>query len=143
MKKIFEGTLRSVLVCECCGCKRTQPEPFVIISLPISKAKGKGGSVPQSNKSNEKGTNPTSSRRGSSNLSKITIEKCLTQFTEPELLTDPVYCTSCDRNTPTKKQHTFARLPMVLCLHLKRFDAQTNKKIEHTVSYPVKGKTAY
>ena len=32
---------------------------------------------------------------------------------------------------------TFAKLPRILCLHLKRFDALTNKKITNPVSFPV------
>jgi hypothetical protein len=60
-------------------------------------------------------------------------------FTAPESLSDPVDCPSCRRKTPTKKQHTFAKLPKVLCLHLKRFDAATNKKIDDFVSFPASG----
>jgi ubiquitin C-terminal hydrolase len=60
-------------------------------------------------------------------------------FTAPESLSDPVDCPSCRRKTPTKKQHTFAKLPKVLCLHLKRFDAATNNKIDDFVSFPASG----
>jgi ubiquitin carboxyl-terminal hydrolase 22/27/51 len=34
------------------------------------------------------------------------------------------------------KQQTFAKLPTILCLHLKRFDAAANKKIDDPVSFP-------
>jgi ubiquitin carboxyl-terminal hydrolase 22/27/51 len=43
------------------------------------------------------------------------------------------------KQTPTKKQHVVAKLPKVLCLHLKRFDAALNKKIEDFVSFPGAG----
>jgi len=78
------------------------------------------------------------SRRGVGNISKlITLQNCLEQFTEPEVLADPVMCPSCGIKTPTQKQHTFAKLPKVLCLHLKRFDASnTNKKITDPVTFP-------
>lgn len=69
----------------------------------------------------------------------ISVETCLNHFVLPEKLGDLVYCTSCAKKTSTKKQHTFARLPKILCLHLKRFDAARNKKIEDFVSFPSHG----
>jgi ubiquitin C-terminal hydrolase len=69
----------------------------------------------------------------------ISVETCLEHFVLPEKLGDLVYCTSCGRKTETKKQHTFSKLPKVLCLHLKRFDAAKNKKIENFVSFPANG----
>ena len=61
----------------------------------------------------------------------LNIETCLQHFVLPELLGDLVFCSSCRKRTPTKKQHTFAKFPKILCLHLKRFDAAKNKKIEN------------
>jgi ubiquitin C-terminal hydrolase len=69
----------------------------------------------------------------------ISVETCLEHFILPEKLGDPVQCPSCDKKTSTKKQHTFAKLPKVLCLHLKRFDAARNKKIDEFVSFPARG----
>jgi ubiquitin C-terminal hydrolase len=69
----------------------------------------------------------------------ISVESCLNHFVLPETLGDLVYCTSCARKTSTKKQHTFSRLPKILCLHLKRFDAARNRKIENFVSFPSHG----
>lgn len=66
----------------------------------------------------------------------LTVDECLHQFTAPELLSDPITCSDCCKKTASKKQHVFARLPQILCLHLKRFDAARNKKIEDFVSYP-------
>lgn len=101
--------------------KRIQHEPFVNISLSLSEEvermqRGKG-----------------------QELVDISVEACLEHFVLPEKLGDLVYCTSCGKKTATKKQHTFSKLPKVLCLHLKRFDAAQNKKIENFVSYPAKG----
>lgn len=70
---------------------------------------------------------------------KLSVELCLQHFTMPELLADPVDCPSCLKKTPTKKQHVVSKLPKVLCLHLKRFDAAQNKKIEDFVSFPSAG----
>ena len=94
------------------------------ISLPLSKEVQKA----------------TSGVVGSSNVKEnLSVERCLRHFTVPEVLADPVDCPNCGRKTPTKKQHVVSKLPKVLCLHLKRFDAAQNKKIEDFVSFPSKG----
>ena len=72
-------------------------------------------------------------------LDDMSVESCLEHFVLPEKLGDLVHCNSCGTKTHTKKQHTFAKLPKVLCLHLKRFDATKNKKIENFVSFPSHG----
>lgn len=68
----------------------------------------------------------------------LDLQTCLEHFVLPEKLSDLVFCTSCGTRTPTKKQHTFAKLPNVLCLHLKRFDAARNQKIDEFVSFPAR-----
>jgi len=120
IRKIFMGTLRSVLICQKCGCKRTQSESFSNVSLPLAKE------FPTADKESR-----TSPRRG-----KISVRSMLNHFTRPETLADPVYCPSCNSKTKTLKQHTFSKLPEVLCLHLKRFDAAANKKISDFVAFP-------
>ena len=45
-------------------------------------------------------------------------------------------CQWCKKKNQHTKQHTFAKLPPALCLHLKRFDSITNKKISDPVSFP-------
>lgn len=70
---------------------------------------------------------------------KLSLDRCLEHFTAPEKLADPVDCPACRKKTPTKKQHTFSRLPRVLCVHLKRFHAALNKKIDDFVSFPAYG----
>jgi ubiquitin C-terminal hydrolase len=69
----------------------------------------------------------------------IDLETCLDHFVLPEELSDLVHCASCGTRTRTKKQHTFAKLPRILCLHLKRFDAARNRKIDDFVSFPARG----
>lgn len=71
--------------------------------------------------------------------SELSVETCLERFVMPEKLGDSVSCPSCARKTSTQKQHTFGTLPKVLCLHLKRFDAALNKKIDDFVSFPARG----
>jgi uncharacterized UBP type Zn finger protein len=116
VKYLFEGTLRSVSLCENCGCKRSLQEPFINVSLPLSE---------------------DSMMRYTSR--KMNVQHCLNHFTAPERLGDPIECPSCQKKTPTKKQQTFSRLPKILCLHLKRFDAAKNKKITDFVSFPAFG----
>ena len=123
IKDIFEGSLRSVLICDECGCKRSQTESFLNLCLPLKNDFPSQSEVETRDK--------MTTRRESSN-----INACLKHFTDPETLSDPIYCPSCNRKTKTLKQHTFAKLPRVLCLHLKRFDATSNKKISDFVSYP-------
>lgn len=124
IKNLFEGTLRSVLVCQECGSKRMQSEPFMSISLPLSKEVQRA-TTEMPGESNEFGGRV-----------KLSIERCLRHFTMPETLADPVDCPSCRKKTSTKKQHVISKLPKILCLHLKRFDAAQNKKIEDFVSFP-------
>eukprot|EP00986_Skeletonema_menzelii_P001814 scaffold495_cov152-Skeletonema_menzelii.AAC.4 len=123
IKDIFEGSLRSVLICDLCGCKRSQIESFLNLSLPLKNEFPSESEVAAREQ--------MTTRRETSN-----IHACLNHFTDPETLSDPIYCPSCNRKTKTLKQHTFAKLPRILCLHLKRFDAATNKKINDFVSYP-------
>mmetsp|Transcript_21914 Transcript_21914/g.27947 ORF Transcript_21914/g.27947 Transcript_21914/m.27947 type:complete len:714 (+) Transcript_21914:80-2221(+) len=134
VKHLFEGTLRSVLICDKCGCKRSQPEPFLNISLPLAKE------MERTIKSDlDSSTVSIGTRKSAASKVKISVEVCLEHFTCPETLTDPVHCPSCDMKTPTRKQHTFAKLPKILCLHLKRFDASSNKKTVDPVSFPAHG----
>ena len=76
---------------------------------------------------------------GDIQLQKLSVETCFEHFVLPEKLADGVHCPTCKKKTPTKKQHTFSKLPKVLCLHLKRFDAARNRKIDQFVSFPSKG----
>jgi ubiquitin C-terminal hydrolase len=70
--------------------------------------------------------------------SELSLDRCLEYFTAPEKLADPVDCPTCGKKTPTKKQHTISKLPRVLCIHLKRFDAALNKKIDDFVAFPAR-----
>lgn len=121
MKKLFEGSLSSVLLCEECGNKRKRTEEFLNVSLSLSEQVARFQSTSGS-------TKPV-----------LSVETCLERFISPEKLGDSVNCPSCEKKTATQKQHTFGALPKVLCLHLKRFDAALNKKIDDFVSFPAQG----
>lgn len=109
------------MLCEECGNKRKRKEEFLNVSLSLSDKVVRLPSPLDASKM------------------QLTLEACLDHFVSPEDLGDAVVCPSCAKKTPTKKQHTFATLPKVLCLHLKRFDAAQNKKIDEFVSFPSHG----
>lgn len=124
---LFGGTLRSILICQECGYKRSQQEAFLNISIPLDKELTAGDDHVTA-----KGN---STRRKVSSRNKINLKACLEKFVSPESLCDPVDCVWCKKKTRTLKQHTFAKLPKVLCLHLKRFDAARNRKIDEPVTF--------
>ena len=125
---LFRGSLRSILICDKCGFKRSQKEAFLNISIPLDKEL-----KPEDNTIlNE--SNPT--RRKTSMRNKIDLKACLEKFVSPEFLSESLDCQWCKIKTCTIKQHTFAKLPKLLCLHLSRFDAAKNRKIDEPVTFP-------
>eukprot|EP00554_Chaetoceros_debilis_P015129 CAMPEP_0194118556 /NCGR_PEP_ID=MMETSP0150-20130528/36075_1 /TAXON_ID=122233 /ORGANISM="Chaetoceros debilis, Strain MM31A-1" /LENGTH=850 /DNA_ID=CAMNT_0038809981 /DNA_START=83 /DNA_END=2635 /DNA_ORIENTATION=- len=120
LSSLFEGSLRSVLMCDECGYKRSHLEPFLNVSLSLPTAK-----------STE--TSRTGNRRRSL---RIDVQTCIDNFTAAEPLSDSLVCSWCKTKTCHYTQHTFSKLPEILCLHLKRFDAASNKKIDEPVSFP-------
>jgi ubiquitin C-terminal hydrolase len=151
VQNLFEGCLRNVLICEVCGCRRSQSEPFINVSLPIFKDRSNLTTFPITPTCNSIGDPQSLHQQQYSNSSsystssrvtrsaKLSLHSCLEQFTTPERLADTVHCYWCNEKTSTLKQHTFSKLPKVLCLHLKRFDARNNKKINDPVTFPIKG----
>ena len=122
---LFQGFLRSVLICEQCGFKRSQKEAFLNISIPLDKE------VVPVNDLEDNVPSPIAKLNN-----RIDLKPCLEKFVSPERLSEPVDCQWCKAKTSTKKQHTFAKLPKLLCLHLKRFDAASNRKIDDLVTFP-------
>jgi ubiquitin C-terminal hydrolase len=122
VKRLFEGKLRSVLLCTECGQKRKQSESFLSISLPLAKDVQR----------------VTDNRPGESSAReqsrKLSIERQLRHFTLPESLSG-INCPTCKKKTTTIKQHVVSKLPKILCLHLKRFDDK--RKISDFVSFPL------
>jgi len=118
-------------MCNTCGFKRTHVEPFLNVSLSFPFSKG----TKPTRKSYGDGGNESFGTRGRRG-NKFDIRSCIDHFSDPEPLADGVFCDWCRAKTQTRKQHTFAKLPTILCLHLKRFDAATNKKIDEPVSFP-------
>lgn len=74
----------------------------------------------------------------------ITLDQCLTLFTEPEVLSpeEAWYCPKCKQHREATKEMSLWRLPPVLIIQLKRFSFKSliwRDKIDKLVEYPVRG----
>lgn len=135
VKDIFAGQLKSVVKCKRCGTESRAFDPFWDMSLPIPKRSqvrekrfgGLGGL----------------GRAGGGGDASCTIQDCLREFTEPEVLSgdDAFYCGKCKAHNPCDKLLQLYRCPEVLVLHLKRFSYTTYRrdKLCTDVKFPVSG----
>ncbi|KAJ8907320.1 hypothetical protein NDN08_007434 [Rhodosorus marinus] len=55
----------------------------------------------------------------------IQLTKCLHEVTGKEELIDGIYCWMCESSTPQTLSYSIARLPQMLCVHLKRLNWST------------------
>lgn len=74
----------------------------------------------------------------------VTLDQCLTLFTEPEKLLpeEAWYCPSCKQHREATKEMSLWRLPPVLIVQLKRFSFKNlifRDKIDKMVEYPIRG----
>lgn len=72
------------------------------------------------------------------NSSSSTLLGCLDLFTKPEKLgsDQKLYCQNCQELRDSSKQMSIRKLPMVLCLHIKRFEhSLVRKKMRKIDSY--------
>jgi len=67
----------------------------------------------------------------------IDVIDCLQQFTSSESLSEPIFCKTCQRKCPARKQLCISTPPNVLILHLKRFDAVRQQKIDQPITFPL------
>lgn len=127
--RVFYGLLRSDVTCMACGFTSTTYDPCVDISLNLdthvsSTEKGK-----KFTKQNEDG--------GMSTLS-----GCLDLFTRPEKLgsDQKLYCQNCQERQDSLKQMSIRKLPLVLSLHVKRFEhsfvKKCSRKIDRYLHFP-------
>lgn len=74
-----------------------------------------------------------------------TLEKCLAEFMQPELLnsSNKWGCTRCNEKVHAQKSYNLWKLPPILIIHLKRFfyTKKGSGKICDFVKYPVEGLT--
>ncbi|XP_014675993.1 PREDICTED: ubiquitin carboxyl-terminal hydrolase 19-like [Priapulus caudatus] len=74
----------------------------------------------------------------------ITLEQCLSIFTEPEKLSpeEAWFCPRCKAHREATKQMSLWRLPTILIVQLKRFSFKNliwRDKIDKMVVYPIRG----
>jgi ubiquitin C-terminal hydrolase len=106
--KIFGGKLKSTVECLSCNYKSEVYENFFDLSLDLNKSDS--------------------------------VEKCLEGFFQPEYLkgANKYRCSSCKKLVEAKKQFSIFKRPLVLTIHLKRFDnmfTRINKITKH-VRFP-------
>ncbi|KAF8892174.1 hypothetical protein BD779DRAFT_1610331 [Infundibulicybe gibba] len=110
----FQGQFRNRLQCLTCQKTSTTYNTFSILQLPIPH--GRSGKVP--------------------------IQRCLDAFFDLEILEkdDAWDCPRCKVKRRASKQLSLARLPPVLVIHLKRFEAngRFSDKVDTFVDFPMK-----
>jgi ubiquitin carboxyl-terminal hydrolase 8 len=110
----FQGQFRNRLECLTCHKTSTTYNVFSILQLPIPNARS----------------------------GKIPIERCLDAFFNEEILEkdDAWDCPQCKVKRRASKKLSLARLPPVLMVHFKRFEAngRFSDKIDTFVDFPMK-----
>jgi len=109
----FQGQFRNQLRCMSCHKTSTTYNAFSILSLPVPARTGK-----------------------------IPLQSCLKAFFNVEVMEgdDAWDCTRCKLKRRATKTLSLARLPPVLVIHFKRFEAngRFSDKIDTFVDYPLK-----
>ncbi|KAJ7580153.1 ubiquitin carboxyl-terminal hydrolase 4 [Mycena floridula] len=110
----FQGQFRSRLECLTCHKTSTTYNVFSILQLPIPH--GRSGKVP--------------------------LQRCLEALFNTEILEkdDAWDCPQCKVKRKATKQLSLARLPPILLIHLKRFEAngRFSDKVDTFVDFPIK-----
>lgn len=125
--RAFSGLLRSDVTCTTCGFTSTTYDPCVDLSLDFNTNVDQiSPHKPQ--KSTETGVS--------------TLTSCLDLFTRPEKLgsDQKLYCQNCRERHESVKQMSIRKLPLVLCLHVKRFEhslvRKASRKIDRHLQFP-------
>ncbi|KAI3679973.1 hypothetical protein L2E82_50709 [Cichorium intybus] len=128
--RAFSGLLRSDVTCTTCGFTSTTYDPCVDISLDLNTNTNHTLHI-ASNKAQK------STETGIS-----TLTSCLDLFTRPEKLgsDQKLFCQNCQERHESVKQMSIRRLPLVLCLHVKRFEhslvRKASRKIDRHLQFP-------
>eukprot|EP00053_Salpingoeca_punica_P019324 m.194640 g.194640 ORF g.194640 m.194640 type:complete len:588 (-) comp17621_c1_seq1:37-1800(-) len=132
--RIFTGGLQSDVTCASCKSVSTTVDPFWDISLDI--VAGSHDMMPPGSP-----MSPTHAavlqQQPPWDGSDVTLLKCLERFTRAERLgsNERYSCAQCKERQMSTKKLSMKRLPVVICIHLKRFkhDQQATK-----INTPVK-----
>ncbi|KAK9279779.1 hypothetical protein L1049_013461 [Liquidambar formosana] len=128
--RVFSGELRSDVTCTTCGSTSTTYDPCVDISLDLDTSICSSTDV----------ANKSVKTNGNTSIS--TLLGCLDLFTRPEKLgsDQKLYCENCREMRDSLKQMSIGRLPLVLCLHIKRFEHSSirkmSRKIDRHLQFP-------
>ncbi|PKI33981.1 hypothetical protein CRG98_045599 [Punica granatum] len=131
--RVFSGLLRSDVTCMACGFTSTTYDPCMDISLHMDTNSSLSADSP--NKANKSSGNNMGS-------SSSTLIGCLDLFTRPEKLgsDQKLHCQNCQEKQHSLKQLSIRRLPLVLCLHIKRFEhslvRKASRKIDWYLQFP-------
>lgn len=122
--RAFSGQLRSDVTCMTCGFTSTTYDPCVDISLDLDT----------NNHSLTDGVNKLVKPNTSS--STFSLLGCLDLFTRPEKLgsDQKLYCRNCQDMRDSSKQLSIRRLPLVLSLHIKRFEHSLIRKMSRKIN---------
>ncbi|KAK4277259.1 hypothetical protein QN277_015278 [Acacia crassicarpa] len=128
--RVFSGLLRSDVTCLVCGFTSTTYDPCLDISLDLDNV---------SHSLAEKGTKLP---KRNEDCGMSTLQGCLDLFTRPEKLgsDQKFYCQNCQKKQDSLKQMSIRKLPLVLCLHMKRFQhsfaQRMTRKVDRYLHYP-------
>jgi len=126
--EVFCGALRSDVVCARCGSTSSTREPFLDLSLALGDVHHHVSAAAR-----RKGARPPSHAASAA----LRLEDCLARFTCAETLGGLSTCAACGESVERRKQLRIDKLPNVLVLHLKRFDARQERKIRCAVDFPL------
>eukprot|EP00500_Bicosoecida_sp_ms1_P004096 CAMPEP_0203807726 /NCGR_PEP_ID=MMETSP0115-20131106/1222_1 /ASSEMBLY_ACC=CAM_ASM_000227 /TAXON_ID=33651 /ORGANISM="Bicosoecid sp, Strain ms1" /LENGTH=494 /DNA_ID=CAMNT_0050716409 /DNA_START=311 /DNA_END=1793 /DNA_ORIENTATION=+ len=113
---LFQGQLKSTLVCDHCGTRSVKFDPFMYLSLPVGTSAGQAGS----------------------------LHRSLQEFTSEERLEgdERWHCPKCKKFRNASKKFDLWKLPPLLIVHLKRFSYTrrgVRRKLTNNISFPTTG----
>ncbi|KAF2287289.1 hypothetical protein GH714_039548 [Hevea brasiliensis] len=123
--RVFSGLLRSDVTCMACGSTSTTYDPCLDISLNMDTSNF--SSIDVANKS----VTPKE------NSGICTLSACLDLFSRPEKLgsDQKLYCQNCQEKQDSFKQMSISRLPLVLSLHIKRFEHSVVRRMARKIDW--------
>lgn len=120
-----------------CGAISSHNEPFLDLSLALNdNFQASETSYCDTHAASRKQVAACEQWTYPDSATTLTLEGCLTRFTSAETLADMHTCDSCGATVKREKRLTIDKLPNVLVVHLKRFDALKSRKVADVVDFP-------
>lgn len=116
VSNLFTGVLESEVQCAHCGCISSTAEPFLDLSLSLERA------VHLSGREQAQG---------------ISLQNCMEDYISAESLSTPIFCEKCKEHRESVKKLSIKKPPKILAVHLKRFDAVSQRKVHAKVTFPL------